>query len=209
MTTGQHVRYAPLGAAPLAIGVLLWLAAALLVLSWPWGEDPRFVRPLAQPAWMFHIAGVAYLVASGANHRRLGGVLRRGDKPSWSACAAVCSGHALVLAAVVAVALRGPEGRASLAQMAPLLALLAASSALSLLLAAIVWRLLRHKTQVEVVLESMHPRRRRFDGLAAAQVVVGLLVVVSLAYLETRELPSQPSRSTATATPGATHDSFH
>ena len=199
MNTGQQVRFAPLGAAHLAIGIFLWLAAALIACSWPWRADPRFVAPLSLPAWAFHIAGIAYLLVSGANHRRLGSLLRRGERPADLAWTAHCAGHKAVLAALLILTFRGEAGRAFLAQMAPLVGLLLATSGLSVLLAVLVRRLLRHKTQVEVVLESMHPRRRKFDWLAAAQLVAGLLVVGTLAYLETRPLPHPTSPAAAAA----------
>jgi hypothetical protein len=197
MSTGSQARFSPLGAAHLAIGVFLWLAAALIAFSWPWSSDPRFVVPLAGPAWTFHVAGILYLLISGANHCRLGGLLRRGERPADPAWTAHSVGHKLVLIATMGLLFRGEAGRAFLAQMAPLVGLLLATSGLSVLLAALVWRLLKRKSQVEVVLESMHPRRRKFDWLAAAQFVAGLLVVGSLAYLETRPLPNPTSPATA------------
>lgn len=197
MSTGPQARFSSLGAAHLAIGIFLWLAAALVACSWPWSSDPRFVAPLAPPAWGFHIAGILYLLISGANHRRLGGLLRRGERPSDLAWTAHSLGHKTVLVAMLALTFRGEAGRAFLAQMAPLVGLLLATSGLSVLLAVLVWRQLKQKSQVEVVLESMHPRRYKFDWLAAAQFVAGLLVVGSLAYLETRPLPNPPSLAAA------------
>ena len=177
-------------------GTLGCLAAAVclvLLFVWPGVGRLQGQGSLHWPATCFQAAAFIYLAATAAVQVGYARLLRRGEQAVITSLIPLL-GHMWVFMVVGAAALRGPSSRALLAGLDRLLAAVATVSLLCLI-ALLVTAWIELRSLPKTSKRRRPPSPRSATRLGWVQGLAGILLVLSVWYLESRPFDLRGQRS--------------